>query len=90
MLPVFWLVLTIFFGGFLIPGPPGTSHLIPAVPAMLWLVAMPLSAMDRNGYKRLVPVLILLMIATDIYFYFGIYNPYGVDPDLSLPFPTIP
>lgn len=90
MLPIFWLALTIFFGAFLIPGPPGTSHIIPAVPAMLWLVAMPLSAMEKNGYKRLVPILLLLLIATDIFFYFGIYVPHGVDPDLSLPFPPFP
>jgi 4-amino-4-deoxy-L-arabinose transferase-like glycosyltransferase len=90
MLPIFWLALTIFFGAFLIPGPPGTSHIIPAVPAMVWLAAMPLSAMEKNGYKRLVPILLLLMIATDIFFYFGIYTPYGVDPDLSLSFPLVP
>ncbi|MGD2057505.1 MAG: glycosyltransferase family 39 protein, partial [Anaerolineales bacterium] len=85
-----WLGITIFFGAFLIPGPPGTSHIIPAVPAMIWLVTLPLSEMYRHGYKRLVPILLLMMIATDIYFYYGIYIPGGADPDLSLPFPEIP
>lgn len=85
-----WLGLTIFFGAFLIPGPPGTSHIIPAVPVMVWLVTLPLSEMYKHGYKRLVPILLLMMIATDIYFYYGIYIPGGADPDLSLPFPDIP
>ncbi len=89
-LPLSWLALTIFFGAFLIPGPPGTSHIIPAVPVMVWLVALPLTAMEENGYERLVPILILLMLASDIFFYFGVYIPHGVDPDLSLPFPIVP
>jgi 4-amino-4-deoxy-L-arabinose transferase-like glycosyltransferase len=85
-----WLAITIFFGSFLVPGPPDTSHMIPAVPAMVWLVALPLAEMDRSGYKRLASILLLLILITDLYFYFGIYIPGGGDPESMLPFPPLP
>lgn len=88
-LPVLWLILTALLGGFLLSGPSGSSHFVVSIPAICWLMALPLNWLAENKKGRLAWGLLALILAVDIIFYFGIYaaTPSG---DLVNPFPPIP
>jgi 4-amino-4-deoxy-L-arabinose transferase-like glycosyltransferase len=85
--PVVWLVLVTFFGGFLLAGAPSSSHYVPAIPAICWLIAIAIDILNEHGHPRLALVVLTIVVVTDLVFYFGIYlqSPSG---DLNLPFPT--
>ena len=87
--PVVWLVLVTFFGGFLLAGAPSSSHYVTAIPAICWLIAIAIDILNERGHPRLALVVLAIVVLTDLVFYFGIYrlSPSG---DLSLPFPPIP
>ena len=87
-LPLLWLLLVAFFGGFLMGGAPSSSHYVTAIPAICWLVAAPLDWLYENGHIRLTYFLLAVVLASDLYFYFGIYVP-GHPRDLILQFPII-
>jgi hypothetical protein len=88
-LPVLWIIITALLGGFMLSGPSGSSHFVVAIPAICWLIALPLTWLAENKHPRLAWALLALLIAIDIIFYFGIYaaNPSG---DLVNPFPPVP
>ena len=89
LLPVVWIILTVFLGGFLLSDPPGSSHYVIAIPAIVWLMAMPLDWLYSQGHPRLAIALIFLILVTDFVFYFTIYVPSG-PRDLIHPFPPLP
>lgn len=86
-LPVLWILLTAFFGGFLLGGNPSSSHFVVAIPAICWLTALPLIWLYENGHPRWSIVLLLVVLITDLAFYFGVYVP-GEPRDLIGAFPT--
>lgn len=88
-LPVLWLALTALLGGFMLSSPSGSSHFVVSIPAICWLMALPLNWMVENKYRRLAWGLLALILAVDFIFYFGFYaaTPSG---DLVNPFPTVP
>jgi len=73
LLPVFWLALTMFFGGFLLEALPASNHYAVAIPAICWLIASPLEALISLGRPRWALLALAIIVATDLYFYFGIY-----------------
>ena len=88
-LPVLWVGLTMFFGGFLLQALPSSNHYLVAVPAICWLIAMPLDALFAFGRPRIAVVLLLLVVASELGFYYGIYAR-APSPDLALAFPENP
>jgi len=88
-MPVLWIVLTAFLGGFLLADPPSSSHYVVAIPAICWLVAMPLSWLVENGRRPWAVIALLAIVAMDLVFYFAVYVP-GKPRDLILPFPPLP
>jgi 4-amino-4-deoxy-L-arabinose transferase-like glycosyltransferase len=89
LLPVIWILLTVFLGGFILSDPPGSSHYVIAIPAIVWLLALPIEWLISRGHPRLAYTLIALVILTDVVFYFGVYVP-GEPRDLIHPFPPPP
>jgi 4-amino-4-deoxy-L-arabinose transferase-like glycosyltransferase len=87
--PVLWVLLTIFLGGFMLTGAPSSSHYVVSIPAISWLVALPLMWLIETGHWRWAVALLIVIIVTDLGFYFGIYVP-GGPRDLIHPFPTWP
>ena len=90
VLPLLWIAATLFFAAFLIPGPPHTSHTIAAVPALIWIVALPLRDLARLGKPRLAWTLLVLLMLTDLAVYIAIIGTGGGEPAFSLPFPPVP
>lgn len=89
LLPVFWLALTMFFGGFLLEALPASNHYAVAIPALVWLIASPLEALMGFGRPRWVLLALAIIVATDLYFYFGIYAQ-APSLDFVHPFPPNP
>ncbi len=87
-IPVLWVALVSLFGGFLLAGNPSSSHYVASIPALCWLVAVPLDWLSENGRSRLAFLLLTAIVFTDLYFYFGIYVP-GKPYDLTGAFPLI-
>ena len=88
-LPVLWLALTMFFGGFLLEALPASNHYVVAIPALSWLIASPLEALGGFGRIRWALLALAILVATDLYFYFGIYAQ-SPSPDFVHPFPPNP
>jgi 4-amino-4-deoxy-L-arabinose transferase-like glycosyltransferase len=88
-LPVLWVLLVAFFGGMLLYTPPSSSHYVGAIPAICMLIAVPLGWMMDNGRSRWAILLLFMIVATDLIFYFYFYR-LSPGPDLILPFPPIP
>jgi hypothetical protein len=86
--PVVWVVIVTIFGGVMIAGAPGSSHFIGVIPAICWLVAIPLDWLIENKRVRWAYILLVTLILTDLFFYFMIYasHPSG---DLVLSFPMV-
>jgi len=89
LVPVFWVALTMFFGGFLLEALPASNHYAVAIPAIVWLIASPLEALSGLGRPRWVLLALAIIVATDLYFYFGIYAQ-APSPDFVHPFPPNP
>jgi 4-amino-4-deoxy-L-arabinose transferase-like glycosyltransferase len=85
-LPLAWVLLTAFLGGFIMRGAPSSSHYVVSIPGIVWLVAIPLDALIARGWGRLALVALAAIMISDLIFYFGVYVPRGA-PDLTAPFP---
>lgn len=88
-LPVLWILLTVLLGGFILSDPPGSFPFVVAIPAIVWLMAMPLDWLIAQGHPRLALVLIMLILVTDLVFYITFYVP-GGPRDLIHAFPPLP
>lgn len=86
--PIIWVTLVSIFGGVIIVGTPASSHFIAVIPAICWLVAVPLQWIGENKGPSWVYILLAAVILSDLMFYFGNYagSSYG---DFTLPFPII-
>jgi len=87
--PVVWLTLATFFGGFLLGGAPSSSHYVIAIPAICWLIAIAIDLISEHGHPRVALAILVIIVLTDIIFYFGVYLS-APSTDLTLPFPPIP
>ncbi|MEW6402256.1 MAG: glycosyltransferase family 39 protein [Chloroflexota bacterium] len=87
-LPLIWIGLVTFLGGFMVVGSPASSHFIAAVPAICWLIAIPLNRLIAGKRAGWVYALLAMIIFLDLFFYFFIYagNP---SPELSEAFPLV-
>ncbi len=88
-LPVLWLTCVVLFGGILLNGSPSSSHYVASIPVICWLTAVPLGWLWQHKQKHLVVLLLLFIVLTDLYFYFGVYVP-GHPHDLIHPLPPMP
>lgn len=86
--PILWLVLTIILGGFLLSGPPGSSHYVVSIPSVCWLLGLGLTGLYESRYKKWMFLLLLMVMLVDVFFYFSIYNA-SPSMDYHLPFPEI-
>ena len=85
--PILWIGLTVIFGGILLAAAPSSSHYVVSIPAICWLVAVPLNGLIEHGRWRLALALLLVVSIADLGFYFLEYIP-GSPPDLDVPIPT--
>jgi 4-amino-4-deoxy-L-arabinose transferase-like glycosyltransferase len=86
--PLIWLALVSFFGGFMVVGFAASSHFIGAIPAICWLVSIPLDRLFAEKNPRWAWLLLAAVIAIDLYFYFGVYY-HNPSWQLSIPFPMV-
>ncbi len=86
--PVTWVALVTVLGGFMVVGPPASSHYIAVIPAICWLAAIPLDWLFENKHPYWAYFLLAAIILLDLYFYFVVYaaHPSG---DLTVPFPLV-
>ncbi len=88
-LPVLWILLVTLLGGFLLVDNPSSNRYVASIPAICWLVSIPLSWVYESKYRNLAIALLGIIVITDLLFYFGIYVP--LPPrDLIYPFPPSP
>jgi 4-amino-4-deoxy-L-arabinose transferase-like glycosyltransferase len=87
--PLAWALLTAILGGFMLLTPPSSSHYVVSIPAVAWLIALPLDALIARGWGNVAAVSLGAIMASDLLFYFGVYVPQGA-PHLSVPFPLLP
>jgi hypothetical protein len=85
--PVVWLTLATFLGGFLLSGAPSSSHYVNSIPAIVWLIAIAIDLLNERGHPRLALAILAIVVVTDLVFYFGIYLQ-SPSLDLSRPFPV--
>ncbi len=86
-IPVLWVIFTTFFGGFMLSGSPSSSHYAVVIPAICWLTAVPIQWIWQQGYRRIAFCILIAIMFTDVYFYYGIYVPN--DPrDFTHPLPN--
>jgi hypothetical protein len=90
-LPVIWLGLTMFFGGFAMTYTPSSPHYVAAIPAVVWLVALPIEALGRLTRPWIAWGALAAIVAFDMFYYFGVYIPAAaLWSDLRVPFPPGP
>src|SRR6185437_5624972 len=89
VVPVLWIALTVLLGGIVLNGAPSSSHFAVSMPAICWLMAVPLDGLMQARRRNIALALILIIMATDLFFYFAIYVP-SQPRDLTLPFPPLP
>jgi hypothetical protein len=87
-IPLLWLGLTTFFGGFLLGVANSSSHYVVAIPAICWLVALPLDWIWKKINARLAISLMILLILSDLYLYFVTYLN-SPPRDFVFPFPSV-
>ncbi len=87
-LPVFWLLIVTVLGGVLSAGTPSSSHFIGAIPAICWLVAIPLDWLFEHKHPYWAYFLLAIIVITDLSFYFVIYAAHPSE-NLSVPFPVV-
>ncbi|MBL8063412.1 MAG: hypothetical protein JNK32_10355, partial [Anaerolineales bacterium] len=86
--PFLWVVFVTFLGGVMTVGTPSSSHFIPVIPALCWLVAIPIKNILETKWPYVAYLLLAGILLTDLNFYFVIYtsNP---SYDFRLTFPTL-
>jgi hypothetical protein len=84
-----WLIGVTILAGIMVTGTPSGSHFIASIPAICWAVACSLDWMMARGWTKLAIAALVIMLITDLVFYFGFYyaTPHG---DLTLPMPPFP
>jgi hypothetical protein len=88
-IPALWIATTTIFGGIMLTGAPSSSHFAVVIPAVCWLTAVPLGWLWQRGYWKIAIALLVVVMATDLFFYFGSYVPSG-PRDLVNPMPGWP
>jgi 4-amino-4-deoxy-L-arabinose transferase-like glycosyltransferase len=88
-IPILWILLTILLGGFLLTGAPSSSRYVVSIPAICWLIAVPLEWLIEKGQGYLALGLMVAVVMTDLLFYFVVYVP-SAPVDLIHPFPPGP
>ncbi len=88
-LPVAWVILVTILGGAMMIGTPASSHFIPVIPAICWLVAIPIQQVSESKRPYWAYLLLAAVIIVDLSFYFAVYSasPHG---DFTVPFPSVP
>jgi len=86
--PILWVFLVTMLGGVLIVGTPASSHFIASIPAVCWLVAIPIHWASETKYSRWATIALVVIIITDLVFYFGVYSA-GKYGDFTVPFPSV-
>jgi hypothetical protein len=86
-MPLVWLLLVTILGGFLLSAPPGSSHFVVAIPAICWVLAILLDRLMQIKHPRWAVMLIILIVITDLVFYFAVYP--GRGSDFTVLFPLI-
>lgn len=89
VIPLAWLALTAFLGGFFLAATPSSSHYVVALPAIAWILAIVLQSVRKLHHPFLAYVLLAVVVSTDLIYYFGVYLPGGASPHLDVPFPTL-
>lgn len=84
-LPILWILLTSFFGGFLLSVPNSSPHFVVAIPAIFWLAALAIDWVWERGFPKIAIILLITASLLDLYFYFVVYT-YTIPPDFSIPF----
>jgi len=87
-MPLAWVLITAFLGGFVMLGAPSSSHYVVSIPGIVWLIALPIDGLIERGWWKLALAWLAAIMISDLVFYFGILIPRGV-PHLSVPFPTV-
>jgi 4-amino-4-deoxy-L-arabinose transferase-like glycosyltransferase len=85
-MPIVWLLLTSFFGGFLLSVPHSSPHFVVAIPAICWLVGLTINWIWESNHRKMAIILLSSIVLIDLYFYFFIYA-YAIPGDFSVPFP---
>lgn len=88
-LPSLWLFIVTVLGGFMLTGAPSSSHYVASMPAIVWLIAISLDWFIEHDHSRVAIALLVIIMATDLIFYFGVYVP-SHPRDLIHSFPVIP
>lgn len=85
-LPVIWILIVTILGGVMSAGTPSSSHFIGAIPAICWLVAIPLDWLIEHNHPYWAYFLLAIIVITDLSFYFVFYaaHPSWI---LNTPFP---
>jgi 4-amino-4-deoxy-L-arabinose transferase-like glycosyltransferase len=86
---IVWLVCMVAFGGMMLTASPAGSHFIAAIPVICWSIAAALNWVMERGWKKLAIAMLVLVVLTDLVFYFVVY-PAVPRGDLNMPFPPWP
>lgn len=86
--PMIWVFIVTILGGVMSAGTPSSSHFIGVIPAICWLVAIPIDWLIEYKHPYLACFLLVIIIITDLSFYFIIYAA-SPSVDLSVPFPMV-
>ncbi|MBL8090385.1 MAG: glycosyltransferase family 39 protein [Anaerolineales bacterium] len=85
---LFWIFIVTILGGVMLNGTPASTHFIGVIPAICWVVAIPLDKLIEHGHIKWFYTFLALIIFMDLFFYFFIYPSYP-DSHLNVPFPII-
>lgn len=86
-LPILWILLTSFFGGFLLSVPNSSPHFVVSIPAIFWLAGLAISWVWDRGFPKLAVVLLISAAFMDLFYYFVVYT-YSIPPDFTVLFPN--
>lgn len=83
-----WILIVTILGGVMLDGTPASTHFIGVIPALCWMVAIPIDRLFEKNQAKWAFTLLILTLFLDLFFYFFIYasNP---SIDLDVPFPII-
>jgi 4-amino-4-deoxy-L-arabinose transferase-like glycosyltransferase len=85
---IFWIFIVTVLGGVMLDGTPASTHFIGVIPAVCWMVAIPLDKLFEKNQMNWAYTLLALTLFTDLFFYFFIYAS-SPSLDLDAPFPII-
>lgn len=85
---IFWVFIVTVLGGVMLDGTPASTHFIGVIPAICWMVAIPLDRLIERKQMNWAYTLLALILLMDLFFYFFIYAS-SPSLDLDVPFPII-